>query len=586
MKNLANQLYLISRLFPFLWPTDWRIRLRFILGIVLLFVIIALNIGVPLVFRSVINVISNQSSTLLLVESVLIFYGVLWLLSKTTEQLRLILMARVIERGICKLCLNVFDHLVSLSLRFHSSRKIGSIVNAIERAQSAFPNLIWGLFFVIVPTLIEIIIAACILTYLYGIIFGITLTLILTIYMIFSVVGSAWNTAALQNSNELNAQANNKIIDSLLNYETIRYFGNQEYEHNRCQNLLIARENAITKQLSRGEIMHIGQGIIMGVGLIILTWLSGIKVFQGDLHVSDFVLINGYLLQFMMPLGQFGYVFRSISEGVTNFKDILNLLDEKSEIIEKPDAKPLIVHQGNIIFENVKFCYDERRPILRGINFKIPAKKTIAIVGATGAGKSTISKLLFRFYDVTNGSILIDDQDIRDVTLSSLHQAIGIVPQHTALFHDTLHHNISYSRPDASENEIKKAISLAHLDAFIASLPEGLATMVGEQGLKLSGGERQRVAIARVLLKNPKILIFDEATSSLDTKTEQLIQQNIMEVSKNTTSIIIAHRLSTIIHADHIIVLDQGTIVEQGSHEELLKQGGIYAGLWSKQRKI
>ena len=356
-----------------------------------------------------------------------------------------------------------------------------------------------------------------------------------------------------------------------------------EFEHERCNILLAERENAVTTQQVKGEMLHLIQGFIMGLGLILLTWLSGIKVLHGEFRISDFVLINGYLLQFMMPLGQFGYVLRSINDGLSNFKGILEILNEKPEITEIPNAKPLVIQQGKIIFEDVKFAYDLRRPILNGISFNVPAKNTVAIVGPTGAGKSTISKLLFRLYDVTSGRILIDNQNIRDVTLVSLQQAIGVVPQHTALFHDTLHYNIAYGHPGASENELQKSIDQSQLTSFINTLPDGLNTVVGEQGLKLSGGERQRVAIARVLLKSPKILIFDEATSSLDTKTEQLIQENIEEISKNATTIIIAHRLSTIIHADHIIVLNHGLIAEQGTHDELLNKNGLYAMLWSKQ---
>lgn len=583
IEQLKYQIYLISRLFPFMWPNDWHIRVRFLFGVLVLFIFIGLNVGVPLFFRHVIDVISNKSSTLLLVESVLIFYGVIWMLSKTSEQIRLITMVRVIERGIHLLCLKVFDHLISLSLRYHSGRKTGTIVSAVERAQSAFPNLIWGLFFTIFPTLVEIIIAAIILIILYGALYGIILAAVLMIYMLFSIYGSTWNAAAVHEANQLYAQANNKIIDNLLNYETIRYFGNQQYEHDRCDKLLHERENAIVKQHFRGEMIHIGQGIIMGIGLILLTWLSGVKVYEGVFKISDFVLINVYLLQFMMPLGQFGYVFRAINESLANFKEILNILDEKSEIKELPNAKPLTITKGEIIFDNIQFAYDPRRPILKGINLKIPARKTLAIVGETGSGKSTIAKLLFRFYDPTSGRILIDNQNIQDVTLTSLHQSIGIVPQHTALFHDTLRYNITYSLPTATAQDINKAITLAHLDTLITALPEGLDTMVGEQGLKLSGGERQRVAIARILLIKPAVLVFDEATSSLDTKTEKVIQKNIEEISKNITTIIIAHRLSTIVHADHIVVLEQGLIAEEGAHEELLQLNGIYAALWAKQ---
>ena len=321
----------------------------------------------------------------------------------------------------------------------------------------------------------------------------------------------------------------------------------------------------------------------MGIGIIVLTWLSGNQVINGTLRVSDFILINVYLLQFMSPLRQFGYILRDMNEGLTNMEDVMAILDEKLDIQDSPKARALCLKEGVITFDKVSFGYDVRRPILHEVSFEIPAKKTVAIVGASGAGKSTIAKLLFRYDDVSGGRILIDNQDIREVTQASMQTFIGIVPQHTALFNDTLYYNIAYGRPGATEGDVQKAIERAHLDAFIASLPDGVNTVVGEHGLKLSGGERQRVAIARVLLKNPAILIFDEATSSLDTKTERLIQENIEEIARNATTLIIAHRLSTVVHADQIIVLDHGRIVEKGTHSELLKHGGFYAQLWEKQ---
>lgn len=579
----SEKVYLIKKLYSYIWPKDWGIRLRLIGAIILLLMTILLNIGVPLVFRETINAISKLESPIFIAEVLLIAYGVLWTLSKALDQVRLIIFNRVVERGIRLLSLNVFDHLNHLSLDFHTKRKTGVIVSIIDRVKYSFDMLVWGVLFLIVPTIIEVIIATAILIYLFGILYGIILATILLTYMIFTVKGSKWSVTAQQIANEKSSLATNKIVDSLLNYETIRYFTNQRYEHTRCDQILAEQENTATKKHLYGEVVLLGQGIIMGIGLIILTYLSGMSVTKGILLISDFVLINGYLLQFMVPLSHFGYVLRDMNEGFTNLAEMLKILDEKPTVQDKVDAKSLNIQTGTIQFDHVNFSYDIRRPILQNITFEIPSGKACAIVGATGSGKSTIAKLLFRYYDVSSGAVLIDGQDIRDVTQLSLQQNIGVVPQHTTLFNDTLYYNIAYGSPTASESEIQKAIQQAHLEKFIQSLPDGLNTVVGEHGLKLSGGERQRVAIARVLLKKPSIYVFDEATSSLDTHTERLIQQNIQEISQNETTLIIAHRLSTIVHADQILVLDHGKLVEQGTHSGLLKNNGIYAKLWEKQ---
>ena len=581
--TLPKRYQALLKLYPYIWPKDRWIRLRLIIFILLLLTTVALNIGVPLILRQVIDVISTPVSMKLLAIVLLMTYGFAWMLSRAMNQLCMIPMNRVIERGMRLLCLSVFDHLMQLSLRYHASRKTGEILSIIDRAQFAFWPFFCGLFFLIFPTLLEIIIAATILTYLYGFLYGIILVLILSMYMIFSIYGSRWSARIQGLANEKSSQVSSVLVDNLLNYEMIRSFNASQYEHKRSDIFLTAREDAATKQHDAAQWIHLGQGVVMGLGLIILTVLSGTEVMAGSLKISDFVLINVYLLQFMAPLGNFGYVLRDINEGLTNFVEVAKILEEEPEIQDRHGAKPLKLKAGIVTFDNVQFAYDTRRPILQSISFEIPTKKTFAIVGSTGAGKSTIAKLLFRYYDLSAGHILIDGQDISQVTQVSLQDAIGIVPQHTTLFNDTLYYNIAYGRPDASEQDIQQAIQRAHLDEFIASLPDELNTIVGEHGLKLSGGERQRVAIARVLLKNPAILIFDEATSSLDTKTEYLIQQNIEELSQDATTLIIAHRLSTVIHADQIIVLDHGKIIEKGTHTELLKHDGLYAKLWAKQ---
>ena len=581
--DLRGKINILTKLYPYLWPKDRGIRLRFLMAGIFLLAAIGLNIGVPLVLREVINAISAPKSALFLAELLLVAYGALWTLAKVIEQLRLLAMNRVVERGIRLLTLDIFENLTKLSLRYHSDRKTGGIINAVDRAQYAFPGLVWGLFLFIIPTLLEIVLASITLMWLYGAIYGIILAAILIIFISFTIYATTWSGNALRIANEKSSQTTTKMVDSILNYETMRYFCNQKYEYDQCNRFLAEREDATTRQHARVELVMLGQGVIMGVGLIILTWLSGLKVMSGTFEIGDFVLINAYLLQFMIPLGNFGHVFRDVNEGLTNLEEVMEILNEKPEVQDIADAKVLTLSEGKVIFDKVSFGYDARRPILKEISFELPAKKTTAIVGATGSGKSTIANLLFRYYDVLNGCITIDGQDIREVSQLSLQSAIGIVSQNTALFNDTLRYNIAYGLPDASEADIAKAIKNSHLDLLLASLPDGLDTIVGEHGLKLSGGERQRVAIARVLLKNPAIFVFDEATSSLDTKTEHVIQQNIEEISRNATTLIIAHRLSTVIHADQILVLDHGTVVEIGNHNELLKQGGLYAQLWEKQ---
>jgi ABC-type transport system involved in Fe-S cluster assembly fused permease/ATPase subunit len=583
VENISQQLKALIKLRPYLWPKDDAIRRRFLVAIFLLLVTMGLNAGVPLVFRAAINEITTPSGILTAVHWLLLSYGLLWTLSKLTTQLRMMIMFPVVERGIHLLSLTTFNHLMQLEESFHVKRKTGAIINAIDRAQQGLPALFWGLFFTVIPTLGEVLIAATIVFYLYGVVYASILLAILGSYLLFTLAATEWMLSAQRFAHEQSATSSAKIADSLLNYQTVANFGNQVYETVQCQKTLAQREQAWVVQLVRGEKVFIGQGMIIGCGLLLLTWLSGMQVVAGTLQVSDFVLINAYLLQFSMPLSQFGFVLKGMNDGMSSINDVMTILEEKKGIHDVPHAKPLVAYEGKLQFENVSFAYDNKRPILQGLSFEVPAKKTVAIVGPSGAGKSTLVKLLLRRYEVNSGRILIDGQAIEQVEQASLQAHVGLVSQNTSLFNDTLYQNILYGNLNASCVEVQAAIKAAHLEALVSALPEGLNTLVGEQGVKLSGGEKQRIAIARALLRKPLIYVFDEATSSLDTQTERFIQNNIEEIAKDTTTLIIAHRLSTIVHADVILVLDKGRVAESGSHQALIKKKGLYAALWFKQ---
>lgn len=576
---------ILRALTPYFWVKNWSIRIRILCTLLLTMVMIALNVSVPLLLKNIINILSfRPDQSMQVLPFVLFAYGCVWICSRMASEFREIVLYRAMERSINTMSLALFEHLHALSMSFHLDRKTGSITNAIERIHKAFPDIIWSLI-VMVPTVVEILVAMAILWYLYGFQYGLILLIILVASFIFSAVCLRFIAPLQRRHNENNAKSGAFVTDSLLNFETVKYFGNNRFEVNRCHAILTERENSTTQLYTYRGYIGLGQNLILGIGLLLVTWKSGFAAYSGLMKVGDFVVINSYLLQFVGPVQYFSYFIRQINKGLADMENAINLLQTKPEIVDAPQAVPLVVEgKATVTFDHVSFGYNTRGLILKDVSFTVPAGKSIGIVGTSGAGKSTISRLLFRFYDVTSGKILINGQDIRTVTQESLRKNIGIVPQDTMLFNNTLFYNVAYARPDATRVEVERAIQLAHLDSFVARLPKGYDTIVGERGLKLSGGEKQRVAIARVILKQPKIYVFDEATSALDTATEQQIQRNLEEVSTGSTTFIIAHRLSTITNVDEIIVLDQGRIAQRGTHAELLQDNaGIYAQLWQKQ---
>jgi ABC-type transport system involved in Fe-S cluster assembly fused permease/ATPase subunit len=585
--GLTQELRAVRGLLPYLWPREsWELRIRVLVSVVFLVVAKAVNVYVPMLYKGAVDALSPGTDAVVAVPVALIIgYGLARIGAQLFAELRDAVFAKVGQRAVRRVALATFRHMHQLSLRFHLERQTGGLSRAIERGIRGTEFLLSYLLFSAFPTLFEILLVCGILWGLYDASFALVTFATILVYVAFTFAITDWRVKYRREMNDRDSEANTKAIDSLLNFETVKYFANEEHEARRFDTALQAYERAAVKSQTTLSFLNIGQGVIIASGLVSVMLLAGQGVARGSMTIGDFVLVNSYLVQLYMPLNVLGMVYRNIKQSLTDLESMFRLLGVRPEVTDRPDAPALAVPRGEIVFDHVSFSYDPRRQILHDVSFRVPPGRTVAIVGPSGAGKSTISRLLFRFYDVDAGAIRIDGQDLREVTQHSLRRAIGVVPQDTVLFNDTVHYNIAYGRPGATREEVEEAARHARIHDFVAHLPDGYRSMVGERGLKLSGGEKQRVAIARVILKEPRILIFDEATSALDTRTEREIQASLDEVSAERTTLIIAHRLSTVVSADEILVLDQGRIVERGSHAGLLAEGGVYAAMWARQQE-
>ncbi len=579
----APELHVLATLRTLL-PYVWQYRGRVALAMACLIAAKFANVGTPIIFKHMIDDLSGPQQALALPVLLLLLYGLLRFSTALFTELREMLFTRVTQRMVRSIALQVFSHLHSLSLRFHLERETGGVSRDIERGTRSIGSLISYLLYSILPTLVELALVMGILFVQYDVGFVLITLVSLTAYIVFTVVVSNRRIAIRRAVNESDSAANSKAIDSLLNFETVKYFNNEQYEARRYDTALQKWEGAAVKSQLSLSALNLGQQAIIALGVTAMMWRAASGVADGRMTVGDLVLVNAFLIQLYMPLNFLGIVYREIRTALTDIERMFTLLGEHREIADRPDARDLPSGPLEVRFENVQFHYDAKRPILHGVSFTVPAGHKVAVVGHSGAGKSTLSRLLFRFYDVTGGAVRVNGLDIRDFRQESLRSAIGIVPQDTVLFNDTLLYNLRYGRPEANREEIVAAARTAQLHEFIESLPDKYETRVGERGLKLSGGEKQRVAIARALLKQPRILIFDEATSALDSKTEQAIGESLRAAARGHTTLVIAHRLSTVMDADEILVLDGGRVVERGSHGQLLAAGGAYAQLWALQQ--
>ncbi|YBV98013.1 ABC transporter ATP-binding protein/permease [Phyllobacteriaceae bacterium JZ32] len=589
----GQTLQTIRNLWPYMWPDERPdLKMRVVWATFYLVVSKIVLILVPYFFKWATNALNGKlqapdyvPALLLGTVMLVVAYNVARIVQAGLNQLRDALFASVGQYAVRQLAYRTFVHMHELSLRFHLERRTGGLSRVIERGTKGIETIVRFTILNTAPTILEFALTAIIFAFAYGFWYLAVVAVTVWLYTWFTIKASDWRINIRREMNDSDTEANTKAIDSLLNFETVKYFGNEAMEARRFDSAMARYEEAATRTWTSLGWLNFGQAVIFGIGMAILMVMSAREVMAGTQSLGDFVFINALLMQLSVPLNFIGFIYREVRQGLTDIEQMFDLLDVEQEVKDKPDARPLVVTDGAIRFDDVHFAYDPARPILKGISFEVPAGKTVAIVGPSGAGKSTISRLLFRFYDIQEGAITIDGQDVRDVTQESLRKVIGMVPQDTVLFNDTIAYNIRYGRMTASEEEVERAAELAQISNFIKLLPDGYQSMVGERGLKLSGGEKQRVAIARTILKAPPILILDEATSALDTATEQEIQSALDIVSQGRTTLVIAHRLSTVIGADEIIVLKDGFIAERGTHRSLLQKKGLYASMWDRQRE-
>ena len=597
LKARTGHVAVMRELLPYIWPANRPdLRWRVVFALAALVAAKAITLAVPIAYKQVVDWLTGHANGagtaaesalgLAAIPAMLIVaYGVGRVLMVMFTQFRDIWFTVVAQHAVRELAIRTFRHLHQLSLRFHLERRTGGLSRVIERGVNGVDTIVRMAVLNSIPTAVELLMISGLVAYYFGWIYVVVVLATVILYVWFTFAASERRIAIRRDMNDSDTEAHSKAVDSLLNYETVKYFGNEELEARRFDASMARYVKAAIRTYTSLGVLNTGQAIIFTAGTVICMLLAARDVTRGTLTVGEFVMINSILMQLYVPLNFMGMVYREIKQGLIDIETMFALLHEPAEIVDQPGAKPLRVKKGEIKFENVSFAYDPERPILKNVSFEVPAGKMVAIVGPSGAGKSTISRILFRFYDISRGKVLIDGQNIEDVTQASLRAAIGMVPQDTVLFNDTIEYNIRYGKPDASPAEVREAARLAQIHEFIVTLPQGYDALVGERGLKLSGGEKQRVAIARTILKSPPILMLDEATSALDSHTEKEIQDALERVAQNRTSLVIAHRLSTVVHADNIIVLDHGEIVEQGTHLELLAKGGLYASLWARQRE-